>query len=111
MIEEQKDDLPAAIYLTSPDYLGNICDIQAIAEICHQYDILFLVDNAHGAYLHFLDQPIHPLDQGADLMSDSAHKTLPVLKADKFKIYLLVFFSNLLISHFLKTNLLYFEFY
>jgi arginine/lysine/ornithine decarboxylase len=37
------------------------------------------VDNAHGAYLHFLEAPVHPLDLGADICCDSAHKTLRVL--------------------------------
>ncbi len=38
-----------------------------------------MVDNAHGAYLRFLRPSRHPLDLGADLCCDSAHKTLPVL--------------------------------
>ena len=70
---------PAAVYITSPDYLGNIADIACIADICHKYNTLLLVDNAHGAYLHFLDKPAHPLDLGADMCCDSAHKTLPAL--------------------------------
>lgn len=71
---------PCALYLTSPDYLGNILDIKALAEICHQYQMLLLVDNAHGAYLKFMDAKlIHPIDAGADLICDSAHKTLPAL--------------------------------
>ena len=70
---------PAAVYLTNPDYLGNCLDLTAYAELCRAYDALFLVDNAHGAYLKFLPQSRHPLDQGADLCCDSAHKTLPVL--------------------------------
>ena len=69
----------AAVYLTSPDYLGNITDLAACAEICHRHEVLFLVDNAHGAYLKFLEPSSHPLDFGADLCCDSAHKTLPVL--------------------------------
>ena len=68
-----------AVYLTSPDYLGNTLDIQAIAEVCHQAGVLLLVDNAHGAYLKFLPQSRHPIDWGADLCCDSAHKTLPVI--------------------------------
>ena len=68
-----------AVYLTSPDYLGNMLDIQAIAEVCHQAGVLLLVDNAHGAYLKFLPQSRHPIDWGADLCCDSAHKTLPVI--------------------------------
>ncbi|MBQ4553032.1 MAG: aminotransferase class V-fold PLP-dependent enzyme [Clostridia bacterium] len=70
---------PAAVYLTSPDYLGNLQDIGALADICHAHGTLLAVDNAHGAYLHFLHNPLHPIDLGADICCDSAHKTLPVL--------------------------------
>lgn len=70
---------PAAVYLTNPDYLGNMVDIASIAQVCHQHDVLLAVDNAHGAYLKFLPQSQHPMDLGADLCCDSAHKTLPVL--------------------------------
>ena len=70
---------PFAVYLTSPDYLGNILDIRTIAELCHRFGVLLLVDNAHGAYLKFLPESRHPIDLGADLCCDSAHKTLPAL--------------------------------
>ena len=70
---------PAAVYLTSPDYLGGMAEIPALAQVCHQHVTLLLVDNAHGAYLRFLQPSLHPLDLGADLCCDSAHKTLPVL--------------------------------
>ena len=76
---ENTVDLPAAVYLTSPDYLGKIADIRSIAEVCHRYGVLLIVDNAHGAYLKFLPVSLHPIDLGADLCCDSAHKTLPVL--------------------------------
>ena len=65
--------------MTSPDYLGQICDIAVMAELCHRHDTLLLVDNAHGAYLRFLPRSRHPMDLGADLSCDSAHKTFPVL--------------------------------
>ncbi|MCD8117009.1 MAG: PLP-dependent transferase [Oscillospiraceae bacterium] len=71
--------LPAAVYITSPDYLGNLSDVRALAETCHKYGVLLLVDNAHGAYLRFLPWPAHPMELGADICCDSAHKTLPVL--------------------------------
>ena len=71
------ETLPCAVYITSPDYLGNITDLCTIAQICKKYKVLLLVDNAHGAYLNFLN--MHPLNFGADLVCDSAHKTLPVL--------------------------------
>lgn len=87
-------DKPTAVYLTSPDYLGNVTDIKAISEVCKKHGILLLVDNAHGTYLKFLPESRHPIDLGADICCDSAHKTLPVLtggaylhiskKADQF---------------------------
>ena len=70
---------PCAVYLTSPDYLGNVQDIKGLAEVCHGFGIPLLVDNAHGAYLGFLEESKHPIHLGADMCCDSAHKTLPVL--------------------------------
>ena len=89
---------PDAVYITSPDYLGNVADISAIAEVCHKHGCLLLVDNAHGAYLAVRERQEafaseennlcalkhgltlrHPIALGADLCCDSAHKTLPVL--------------------------------
>ncbi len=73
------EDKPAAIYVTSPDYLGNIADIKGISALCREKGILLAVDNAHGAYLNFLPENLHPISLGADICCDSAHKTLPVL--------------------------------
>lgn len=75
----EESEKPFAVYLTSPDYLGNLSDIKGIAEVCKAYGVPLLVDNAHGAYLKFLPQSLHPMDLGADYCCDSAHKTLPVL--------------------------------
>lgn len=73
------ESLPTAVYLTNPDYLGNLLDIQSLASVCKKHDVLLAIDNAHGAYLRFLEPSLHPIDLGADLCCDSAHKTLPVL--------------------------------
>ena len=86
---------PDAVYITSPDYLGNMADIKGIAAVCHRHNCLLLVDNAHGAYLALEEAASftenlkgksvlrtaskHPMALGADLCCDSAHKTLPVL--------------------------------
>jgi len=70
---------PTAVYITSPDYLGNLANISDISKICRKHGVLLLVDNAHGAYLKFLENSLHPIDLGADMCCDSAHKTLPVL--------------------------------
>ena len=77
---EQAGRRPFAVYLTSPDYLGGVQDVAALAPLCHAHGVPLLVDNAHGAYLRFLPGGSrHPIDLGADLCCDSAHKTLPVL--------------------------------
>lgn len=73
------ESLPTAVYLTNPDYLGNLLDIQSLASVCKKHNVLLAIDNAHGAYLRFLEPSLHPIDLGADLCCDSAHKTLPVL--------------------------------
>lgn len=88
-VEKRLDGMaqpPAALYLTSPDYLGHVMPIDAIAEVCRRRQILLLVDNAHGAYFPFDTVEAegnavnrHPIAQGADMCCDSAHKTLPVL--------------------------------
>ena len=69
----------AAVYITSPDYLGGMADIAGIAAVCKRYGTLLLADNAHGAYLRFLETDRHPIAAGADIVCDSAHKTLPAL--------------------------------
>lgn len=76
---DRAEEKPLALYLTAPDYLGNLPDLRGIAKLCHARGVLLLVDNAHGAYLEFLSPSRHPMSLGADLCADSAHKTLPVL--------------------------------
>ena len=88
-LEENPD--VTALYITSPSYHGVLQDICSISSLCKDYGVDVLVDNAHGAHLKFLG--LHPLDQGASIVADSAHKTLPVLTSgawlhvnkDKFK--------------------------
>jgi arginine/lysine/ornithine decarboxylase len=52
---------------------------EGIAKECHERGVLLIVDNAHGAYLKFLSPSRHPIDLGADICCDSAHKTLSAL--------------------------------
>lgn len=68
-----------AVYITSPDYYGILQDIKAIASVCRKRKIPLMVDNAHGSHLKFVGKGLHPIDQGATMSADSAHKTLPVL--------------------------------
>ena len=97
---------PTALYVTSPDYLGNVLDINAISKVCHQNGVLLAVDNAHGAYLRFLTSSCHPIDLGADICCDSAHKTLPVLTGGAY-LHLSAEISRLLSAHVKNSMLLF----
>lgn len=71
---------PFGVYVTSPDYLGGMQDIAALAAVCRAEKTPLLVDNAHGAYLPFLPGGSrHPIALGAAMCCDSGHKTMPVL--------------------------------
>ncbi len=67
-----------AVLITSPSFYGACADVEAIAEITRQHGIPLLVDEAHGA--HYSAEPaLFPkpaLRCGADLVVQSAHKTL-----------------------------------
>lgn len=80
-VERELKDRPSvtACYITSPSYYGEISDIKSIAEICHKYDVILLVDNAHGSHLAFMKENMHPLYLGADMTACSLHKTMPVM--------------------------------
>lgn len=103
---ENMDRKPTALYVTSPDYLGNVLDISSIARVCHENGVLLAVDNAHGAYLKFLPVSCHPIDLGADICCDSAHKTLPVLTGGAY-LHLSAEFSHLLSSSVKNSMLLF----
>lgn len=55
-------------------------DIEAIAEIVHEYKIPLIVDEAHGAHFGFHSYfPQNANTRGADVVIHSLHKTLPSL--------------------------------
>lgn len=80
-IEKKIKEAPEAkiVYVTSPNYFGQILDLKSIFKVCQKYDKFLLVDNAHGAHLKFISGCFHPIDQGCSACCDSLHKTLPVL--------------------------------
>lgn len=67
------------LFLTSPNYYGEILDICKIKDICKKYDAILAVDCAHGAHLSFLRENKNPISLGADICCCSMHKTLPTL--------------------------------
>ncbi|EZH64427.1 hypothetical protein DH09_21825 [Bacillaceae bacterium JMAK1] len=68
------------IVLSSPSYFGNVGEIQRVVQYAKMNDKRVLVDEAHGAHLHSDEQfPLSSLEAGADVVVQSAHKTLPAL--------------------------------
>ena len=71
------------VILTSPTYEGVQSDVAAIAALCHARGVPLLVDEAHGAHYLPFAEPLGwrggAVAAGADLVVQSAHKTLPSL--------------------------------
>ncbi len=84
------------VVLTSPTYDGIVSDVSRIAEIVHSRGAVLVVDEAHGAHLPFLERPrtqdvscgqagrapefpASAIRLGADLVTQSLHKTLPAM--------------------------------
>lgn len=70
---------PSAVIITSPTYEGVISDIGTLAEINHRYGIYLIVDEAQGAHLNFMEGHETAMEQGADIVIESLHKTMPAL--------------------------------
>ena len=76
-----KQNLDAkCVVITSPTYEGVSSDIESIAKICHNHNMLLIVDEAHGAHLGFDNRfPKSARQLGADIVINSLHKTMPAL--------------------------------
>ena len=79
-VEEALQQTPdaQAVFIVSPTYEGLAADVKSIAEAAHKRNIPLIVDEAHGAHLGFDGRwPESGVRQGADLVIQSLHKTLP----------------------------------
>jgi lysine decarboxylase len=86
LIKENSD--ADAVMITSPNYYGVCSDIRSIAEICHRHGKVLIVDEAHGAHLHFSDAlPPSAIQSGADLVINSTHKTLASFTQSALLLY------------------------
>lgn len=68
-----------AVLAVSPTYDGIVSDIRGLARVAHRFGVPLIVDEAHGAHLPFDEGPEPALSQGADIVIQSVHKTLPSL--------------------------------
>lgn len=109
---EENPDIQAVL-IVSPTFDGMVSDIKKIAENVHRRGKILIVDEAHGAHLPFGkdgDFPSSALKNGADIVIESLHKTLPCLtqtailhvkkgyltdtQMEKLKMYLSVYQSS-----------------
>lgn len=75
-----------AVILTSPNYYGVVSkQLEEQIELCHRKNIPVIVDEAHGAHFQSCSQfPKSALKLGADVVIQSAHKTLPAMTMASF---------------------------
>ena len=73
-IKEHQD--AKAILINNPTYYGICSDLKGLTEMAHDAGMKVLVDEAHGAHLHFTDKlPLSAMDAGADMSAVSMHKS------------------------------------
>ncbi len=64
-----------AVLVINPTYFGVSGDLKRIVDIAHSRNIPVLVDEAHGAHIHFHHElPISAMKAGADMAATSVHK-------------------------------------
>ena len=104
----EKDSKIESVIITSPTFEGVVSEIKEISDFLHSKNIPLIVDEAHGA--HF---GMHPrflpsaLKEGADIVIQSVHKTLPsltqsailhfnsdIVSEEKLKNYLQIYQSS-----------------
>ncbi len=69
-----------AVLITTPNYYGFQGNLKEMIDIVHRYGMYALVDEAHGAHFPFNSKfPKSAIEYGADMVVQSAHKTLPTL--------------------------------
>ncbi len=82
----QQYPMAKAVVLTYPSYYGVASsNLHRIIDLCHMNNIPVLVDEAHGAHFRVNKGfPKSALMCGADVVVQSAHKTLPALTMGSF---------------------------
>jgi len=64
-----------AVLVINPTYFGISTNLREIVELAHSRGIPVLVDEAHGAHIHFHEKlPLSAMQAGADLSATSVHK-------------------------------------
>ena len=67
------------VVVTSPDYCGNILNLQEIHNVCSAENVILVIDASHGSHFAFCEKLPVPATEYGDIVIHSAHKTLPAL--------------------------------
>lgn len=71
---EQHPDAKAVLVI-NPTYFGVAANLREIVMVAHSYGVPVLVDEAHGAHIHFHEElPMSAMEAGADMAATSLHK-------------------------------------
>lgn len=71
---EQHPDAKAVLVI-NPTYFGVAANLREIVKVAHSYGVPVLVDEAHGAHIHFHEElPMSAMEAGADMAATSLHK-------------------------------------
>ena len=76
---EQVHPAAKAYLIQSPDYYGRQLPLRSLAKVLHDTGRVLLVDEAHGAIRAGQLRDKRALQQGADLVTQSGHKTTAAL--------------------------------
>jgi arginine decarboxylase len=64
-----------AVLVINPTYFGVSTNLKELVDLVHTFQIPVLVDEAHGALIHFHDHlPLSAMQAGADMAATSVHK-------------------------------------
>ncbi|MEU6159021.1 ornithine decarboxylase [Streptomyces sp. NPDC047130] len=71
---EEHPDAKGMLLITPTDW-GSCADVRGVADVCHEFGVPLIVDEAWGAHLPFHPElPTWGMDAGADLVVTSVHK-------------------------------------
>ncbi len=74
-----KETKAKVVVITSPTYEGVVSDVRALTKVAHENGAIIIVDSAHGAHFLMAGFPNPAYKEGADIVIESNHKTLPAL--------------------------------
>ena len=74
-----KESAAKTVVITSPTYEGVVSNIKELVKVAHKNGAILIVDSAHGAHFLLDGFPNPAYKEGADIVIESVHKTLPAL--------------------------------